>query len=402
MNAAMKKLIVPLFLLLAAGYAFAEDLIVLRNGDIVKAVVTDITQTEIKYKKASNPNGPSYTINKSDVLSINYENGDKDVFGSTPVAEPQAVPSSGPVFVEPKPSADNESRIADINNAVVSTVKNTPSTNKIKTVKEFFPVLGIVPGSILSDDNVEITFELNEEYHTYLDNYFDVTYDSPNSQWWNPTYKIIVTNKTGRTIYVDVANSFRIDKEGTAESFVSGVIVSRTTGSNAGAGLNLGAVTGALGVGGAVGTLASGIGIGGGSSSSTTITETESNVLTVPPHGRIVMPQKLYTNSKKNKTTKNYEILRCKPGRYDIVKKGEVEKWAYLPVREPDYEHGMRYVITYSTMPDFAKYTALPFGFYAKGIIGYSFGTFKSRLDLISDPEPLMIGPMQSVPKDMK
>ena len=401
MITAMKKLIIPC-LLLVAGYAFAEDLIVLRNGDIVKAIVSDITPTEIKYKKASNPNGPSYTVNKADVLSINYENGDKDVFDSAPVAEPQPAQSSGPVFVEPKPSADNESRIAAINNADVHTVKNTPSTDKLKTVKEFFPVLGITPGSILSDDNLEITFEFNEEYHTILDNYFDVTYDVPNSKWWNPTYRIVLTNKTGRILYVDVANSFRIDKEGKAESFVSGVVISHTTGSGSGMGVNLGAVAGALGVGGAVGTLASGIGIGGGRSSSTTITETESDILTIPPHGRIVMPQKLYSNSKKTKTTKNYEILRCTPGRYDVVKKGEVEKWAYLPVREPDYEHGMRYSITYSTMPDFAKYTSLPFGFYVKGIVGYSFGAFKSRLDLVSDPEPLMIGPAQSVPKDMK
>lgn len=397
----MKRLILPLLLFLTE-YASAEDLIVLRNGDIIKAVVSDITQTEIKYKKASNPNGPSYTIDKSDVLSINYENGEKDTFDSAPAAESLTQQTSAPVFVAPVPSTDNETRIATINNAVVHTVKNTPSVDKVKTAKEFFPVLGIIPGSILSDGNVEIAFEFNEEFHTFLDNYFDVKYDIANSKWWKPTYKIIVSNKSDMTIYVDVANSFRIDENGTAESFVSGIVVSRTTGSSTGMGVNIGAVAGALGIGGTIGTLASGIGIGGGKSSSTTITETESNIMTIPPHGRIIMPQKLYTNSNKTKTTKNYEILKCKPGRYNVVKNGEVERWAYLPVREPDYEHGMRYSITYSTMPDFAKYTSLTFGFYTRGIVGYHFGTFKSRLDLISEPEPLLIGPALSVPKDMK
>ena len=398
----MKKLII-LCLLLVAEYAFAEDLIVLRNGDIVKAVVSDITPTEIKYKKASNPNGPSYTVNKADVLSINYENGDKDVFDSAPVAEPQPAQSSGPVFVEPKPSADNESRIAAINNADVRTVKNTPSPDKLKTAKDFYPVLGIVPGSIISDENVEISFEYNDEFYSTDDLYFNEVFkDANNWRFWRPTYKISVLNKSGRTIYVDVANSFRIDKDAKAESFVSGVVVSRTSGSSSGMGVNLGAVAGALGVGGAVGTLASGIGIGGGRSSSTTITETESDILTVPPHGRVVMPQKLYSNSKKTKTTKNYEILDCDPGSYDVVKKGELERWTYIPVNQPDYEHGARYSITYSTTRNFANYTSLTFGFYIRGLVGYHFGALRQKapIDLISDPEPLLIGPAQSIPKE--
>ena len=38
------------------------------------------TRDSIKYKKFDNPNGPLYTILKSEVFLIKYENGTKDVF----------------------------------------------------------------------------------------------------------------------------------------------------------------------------------------------------------------------------------------------------------------------------------------------------------------------------------
>jgi hypothetical protein len=54
--------------------------IITRNGDIIEAKIIEIGVAEIKYKKCSNIEGPSYSILKSDVLMIKYKNGDKDVF----------------------------------------------------------------------------------------------------------------------------------------------------------------------------------------------------------------------------------------------------------------------------------------------------------------------------------
>ena len=42
---------------------------------------------DIKYKKFENPDGPSYSILKSDVLLIKYENGNKDVFNAENLSE---------------------------------------------------------------------------------------------------------------------------------------------------------------------------------------------------------------------------------------------------------------------------------------------------------------------------
>ncbi|OFX67638.1 MAG: hypothetical protein A2X12_06870 [Bacteroidetes bacterium GWE2_29_8] len=57
----------------------AQDFISKKNSEEIKAKVLEVTQTEIKYKKFDNINGPIYTINKSDVFSIKYENGTSEI-----------------------------------------------------------------------------------------------------------------------------------------------------------------------------------------------------------------------------------------------------------------------------------------------------------------------------------
>ncbi len=77
----MKKIIF-LWIMLSAciSNVYCQDTIVLRNGDLVKSKVMEITQSEIKYKKFENLNGPLFNILKSEVLQIKYENGTKDYF----------------------------------------------------------------------------------------------------------------------------------------------------------------------------------------------------------------------------------------------------------------------------------------------------------------------------------
>jgi len=60
----------------------AQDVIVLQNGDEIQSIVQEIGLNEVKYKKYENPNGPVYSILKTDVFMIKYQNGLKDVFSS--------------------------------------------------------------------------------------------------------------------------------------------------------------------------------------------------------------------------------------------------------------------------------------------------------------------------------
>lgn len=58
------------------------DVIVLKNGEEIKALVSEISSGLIKYKICDNPSGQDYTIKKSEVFMIKYINGTKDVFNA--------------------------------------------------------------------------------------------------------------------------------------------------------------------------------------------------------------------------------------------------------------------------------------------------------------------------------
>jgi hypothetical protein len=64
----------------------AQDLIILRDGNVIEAKVTEISPTEIRYKRADNLNGPTIVILRNTVLSIRYENGIVEVINASPSA----------------------------------------------------------------------------------------------------------------------------------------------------------------------------------------------------------------------------------------------------------------------------------------------------------------------------
>jgi len=64
----------------ATGLLHAQDVITKISGEEIKAKVMEVGINEIKYHRFDNLTGPVYTMQKSDVLMIVYEDGAKDVF----------------------------------------------------------------------------------------------------------------------------------------------------------------------------------------------------------------------------------------------------------------------------------------------------------------------------------
>ena len=56
------------------------DKLLFKNGEEINVKVTEITPSEIKYKKCDFPTGPIYTSTKNEVFMVKYSNGSKDVF----------------------------------------------------------------------------------------------------------------------------------------------------------------------------------------------------------------------------------------------------------------------------------------------------------------------------------
>ncbi|MBL7919411.1 MAG: hypothetical protein JNJ40_03795 [Bacteroidia bacterium] len=83
----MKKLVLLCMFLVVSCFANAQDMIVKKDGSIVKAKILEVSDESIKYKKEDNLDGPTYTVLKSNLTSVNYANGEVEKFESTVKAE---------------------------------------------------------------------------------------------------------------------------------------------------------------------------------------------------------------------------------------------------------------------------------------------------------------------------
>jgi hypothetical protein len=81
----MRKIILAIALLAGTvSMLNAQDVITLKNGNEIQAKVLEIGINEVRYKQSTNQAGPTYTINKSEIFRIKFENGDTEVI-TTPV-----------------------------------------------------------------------------------------------------------------------------------------------------------------------------------------------------------------------------------------------------------------------------------------------------------------------------
>lgn len=76
----MKHSIIVIFSVLFTFLINAQDVIHLKNGETINTKVLEVGVKEIKYKKAENLNGPTYIIEKSEINSIQFQNGTTENF----------------------------------------------------------------------------------------------------------------------------------------------------------------------------------------------------------------------------------------------------------------------------------------------------------------------------------
>ena len=92
----------------------AQDVITLKNGDEIQAIVQEISDVDVKYKRSDNPNGPDYSLKKSDIFMIKYANGSRDVFtdnaATSGMTERYTPTSTGSRMVQPEKSVRKNAR----------------------------------------------------------------------------------------------------------------------------------------------------------------------------------------------------------------------------------------------------------------------------------------------------
>ena len=78
----MKYIFLFILFIYSSNSIQAQDTLLMRSSENIIVKVIEVGTTEVKYKKQDNLNGPMFSILKSDLLMIKYENGTTDDFSS--------------------------------------------------------------------------------------------------------------------------------------------------------------------------------------------------------------------------------------------------------------------------------------------------------------------------------
>ncbi len=373
----MRKILL-IMLLICSTSVSAQDVIVKKDGSTIISKVLEVNIADIKYKKYSNQNGPTYTISKSEVMAINYENGEKDVFTtqSQETLSSDALANQTPRLIR-RNKAKNNSDIIDSYNAVI---KQTEQSLK-KDASYITAFLGVNTSSVLSNEDLEVSF---------------------NNIYWDSSFEIILENKSDRVIYIDKGNCFRVvNKE--PYCYYNGT-EQTTTGSSSGGGVSLGigSVASVMGIGGVVGQLASGLRVGSGSTRFSSTTFVSQRVIAIPPHSqkslcenkilkissscyRVIDPLEEFkiheTGSDGARKYGGWEKSATQFG----LNKGDVKIGQVLTYTEDNSPYQRIYTLTYSSDESFNTYSVVNFTLYLRHVIGKKFWTDKGmdKIDYI-------------------
>lgn len=287
------------FVLLAAcsmahGSLFAQDRVITKKGDVMEVYNVEVSDKYIFFNREKSADSAFERLVKDSVLMIRRQDGsivnlagtEEGTAAGSGDAQAAAAEAPQPEAVILTPDMlDGQARQANAAsiarmNAPVTFEPKEPSDLKKKANCVWFR-MGVRENSVLDDGTVSL--EIKTGFYEKLKSGLKFKEDV---ELWlapNPGIQVSVSNKSDRTIYIDLAKCF-FTRMGQSQCYYVPSATSVTSTSGTGVGINAGAVASALGVGGVVGTLASGVNVGaGGSKGSTTVTYAQ-RMLTVPPH----------------------------------------------------------------------------------------------------------------------
>lgn len=369
---------ISLFLYCASYNVFAQDIMIQKDGDEIEVTVIKISNNEVEYKKWSNPDGPSYTIPKSEVFMIKYKNGEKDVFKeSKPSSDDKLNIASQTTTTKVEPTSDNAALVGEYNKNGIDEkyIESAKTKSKDKPAKSWWGILGVTQLSVLSSDDIQITVsnEAKSRYHfpyNYNGDILKGIIGEKKGTGFHGKYIIDISNKTTQTIYIDKGESFRIESDGSYHMYYNTQQVTTNQGGASGGSLNLGAVTGSMGIGGVANTLAGGINVGGGKQSSVSTTYTDQRIIAIPPHGKMTLSKDAIIPIKEGVTGwDKYKMASFSEDFYNF-EMPDLQQGEYRTFNESNTPASKKYIITYSSDPEFKSKQQLEFTLYIKDILG--------------------------------
>lgn len=270
----MKKLLFFIYCFFAFSLTIkGQDVIVKKDGTTILSKVLEVNQDIIKYKKNSNLDGPVYSVSVNDIISINYANGEVDKFTSQLSINDSAVQNHS----ENNRSFINDGLISAYNDRDV--ICNVSKSQK--KAKWIYRLLRVHNGSVIGNEDVKMNAYI-KQYKLYGDDESELY--------------VTIENCSDRIIYLDLgSSSYRKSKS--ASTFFVNSSTTKSNGQDTGGSVNLGSIASVLGVGGAIGTIASGTTLGGQTKTGTSTTIYAERIITVAPHSVYTLPAKKFYSS---------------------------------------------------------------------------------------------------------
>jgi len=396
-----------MFLLSAAAglSAYSQDVIVTKEGDAMKVYGVEISGTSVFFREQEAEDSPIRKMKKEDLLMVKYRDGKKVIMDDSEKAADEAPASA----VQTQPEGNVQVTVENLsaegqaaNNAILERLnapvelvlkdKDKSDIGK-KEAARALAVFGVKKSSVMANDEIEISYEMGRLNKN--------TKNSPaewrSDVWWiDPAIKFLVKNKTSRILYVDLGTTFFI-RLGETICFYTPSSTPTSHGKSGGAGVNLGAVTGALGIGGVAGNLANGVNVGGGTTSSTTSTTYSQRIVAVPPMSSIELtPQYLFGNERKTichgaeyeLEFSNYSYI-FSPVFYFLKKQGGTmlvgDHYKYSEESSPIQ---MNFMLSYGTEESCASTKTLASHYFLKDLVGRK--TYNGHLNTDNIPFTLV------------
>lgn len=274
------RILVAVCCLLCAFRAGAQDVLVTKSGDMIQAFDVDISDKYVYYKAQNATDASLLKVEKASLFMVKKQDGTSIVFGNGTSASPapaqaQAARPAAVAKQDVSISPEANNALKEKYNVEVGYKPNAKELKKKgKKAKIAYFQLGVTSDAVLADQNVELEFRSEKQG--------DFAYNDFVGASTNWGIQVIVKNKTNRTLFVDLGNSFFIRGQEAAPYYIPSA-TSSTHGKSGGASVNLGAVANAFGVGGVVGSLAGGVNVGGEKSSAATTVTYSQRVISIPP-----------------------------------------------------------------------------------------------------------------------
>ena len=252
----------------------AQDTMVTKSGDIKTVYSVEISPSAVFYKSSDAADAQIERIAKEDLFMIKRLDGTMyDLGNGESVSSPNLSASSAETERKLTQVAEEDivsEEALKLNQQLIEKYNSAEpriTGKEGKEVSRVYCALGVSEDSQVVNDDVELSF------YTYV------------NKWWYcdiPTIYLTIKNRTSKTMYIDLGNTFFISG-GAASAYYVPTAMSTSETAGSGVSVNAGAVAGALGIGGAAGKLASGINVGGGKSSTSVNVVYSQRVIAIPP-----------------------------------------------------------------------------------------------------------------------